>query len=579
MSVNIVTGAGSGQSLGIHQYRQYQLPIPIPSSGFHEYLWSGLPFYSEIIPFIPLDGLGWDYFVPIDEFSFYRAYYPETEKQIGTGANAVIVGWQTFSDGFYYTSINGQYQVDPTLPPPLAGHLPLQIEPHRLTLSVEYFRNTNIATLQVNKPNYCSLVGGYSLDSRAIPNLPVIIPVITKTVTISYYRQNKLEPIPNLKTICWMVYTCDLVKDKPYHLQIEDCVLGTLHCSDPTVLSLITSLPTISGSYQWLDLLPGSIPDLFATWYALYDATNDNPTDADIFNEVRLARKIAATNNFFNNATLGSDLNPDLNHPMFAVDSQRSYDWHYKLVAEGIGDLVMDSPRIMAIAAVLDALNLAFDPNTGLPRVANLGHLITMIASLLGYRPEPDGTFSPAKEKERVRMIINKNTEVDPTKVGVNNFGVAGMVLRRINNYFKGNKISNDRCVIVRDIPQLLAEYQDQLNLAIGLQESSAIEIHKTDGSAARYPNQLALSTEILNLTTATNELIRNALNSSLIAQAQTSELIAALGLPTVTKTLPIQVGNKIEQLAYQGVSAHRSISQEIATCTNNVGIVIGQLI
>jgi hypothetical protein len=147
-----------------------------------------------------------------------------------------------------------------------------------------------------------------------------------------------------------------------------------------------------------------------------------------------------------------------------------------------------------------------------------------------------------------------------------------------LNNRFDGNGIKADECVVVHDLIQLMAEYQDQLNLALNLQESSAIEIKGKDGTA-RYPNQLALMTELLNLATANQEMVRAALVSSLVAQGQTSELIAALGLPSVTKTLPIQIGNKIEQLPYQGIAPHRSISQEIATCTQNVGIVLGQVI
>jgi hypothetical protein len=73
--------------------------------------------------------------------------------------------------------------------------------------------------------------------------------------------------------------------------------------------------------------------------------------------------------------------------------------------------------------------------------------------------------------------------------------------------------------------------------------------------------------------------MIRSALVSSLVAQGQTTELIAAMGLPSVTKTIPVEIDGKMNDLPYKGVAAHRSISQEIAVCTQNVGIIAGQLI
>lgn len=443
------------------------------------------------------------------------------------------------------------------------------------------------------KPCYTDLLKGYNLDSRRIPSYPIIRFDRDINFTIGYYAENSLEQVEGLRSIDWRTYRMSAKKNKPITLPIYDCVLGTLYFSDSSINSRFADLPGVSGKYQWSDLLPNAIPDLFGYWNSLVAPTSPPelpPAGAlsvltTVSTELRrIVHTIPANNNVWGNrTTLTDEVNPDPSHPMYLVNQSRANGWHLEIQNDqSIGTLIMDSPRTIEIHAALEAGRYAYDENTDpderLPRIANLGNLIERIASLLGYRPEPDGTFNKDREKSLVRTIVDATSQVDAQSVGVNNFGDGGMIVRRLNNSFDGDKIKNDRCVIVQDLPQLLAEYQDQINLAMNLQESSAIEIKK-DKETARYPNQLALLVEILNLLNANNDMTRSGLVSSLVAQGQSSEIIAGLGLPSVTKTLPIEICNKVEELPYKGISPHRSISQEIATCTHNVGIVLGQLI
>jgi hypothetical protein len=588
-------------SLGIHEYVSLDTILTSIQNpclfGTNIYGYLSDPLIYPI-PFNPPDGLGWDRFEPRDRLIFKELRYFWT-GDTGEGIPPFANSYGDFAF-WAYQDPEPDLSPAPLLSSPWSPFTVLDpfdnsggvllntpYRPYLRTstrlycLTAEYFRANPIptATLNLNKPNYKSLVSGYSLDNRTIPNFPQIISPIDKTIEISYYRWNRLEGVPNLKSICWMVYKCQLIKDIPYIVPIEDCVLGTLSCSDATALALITGLPNVAGKYKWSNLIFAAIPSLFADWYALYDATNTNPDDLPIFPEVRLLRKIAANNNIWNNATLGSDINPDSSHPMFIVDEDRAYENYLLPQVDGsIGNLIMDSPRTIEIHAALDAGRFATNPATQSARIANLGHLIERIASLLGYRPEPDGTFKKENELTKMRTIVSGGQPLDPTKVGVNNFAEQGMIVRRLNNRFDKDGVKADECVVIHDLIQLMAEYQDQLNLSLNLQESSAIEIKGKNG-VARYDNQLALMTELLNLATANQDMIRAALVSSLVAQGQTSELIAAMGLPSVTKSLPVQIGNKLEQLPYTGVAPHRSISQEIATCTQNVGIVLGQLI
>jgi hypothetical protein len=445
-------------------------------------------------------------------------------------------------------------------------------------------------------PSYIDLLSGYSLDSRKLPSGKIrLLPINTESVTISYYRNNHLEPSPVFKSIDWVKFEVNLVKGEPYWIDLTGLVLGTITVNSSDILSQITSYSVLPGEYSRLFYIKSNLNSLFNVWRNMFDSVvqTDTPLVGTIINNVQVLnqtsqlytgnytiRKLAANNDAWKNTDLSSniDVNPDPEHPMFKVDRDRAYQWHLKEVSQGIGDLVMDSVRMISIEAALNAYYYSIDPTTGESRVANLGHLIEKIAAFVGYRPEPDGTLNHDKEKAKVRTVISKDNPIDPSKVGVNSFGEQGMVVRRLNNAFTGKEITANECVLVRDLPQLLAEYQDQINLAIGLQESSAISVETQNGTA-KYENQLAVLTELLNLSISNHDMIRSALVSVMVAQGQTSEIIAGMGLPSVTKTIPVEIDGKISDLPYQGIAAHRSISQEIAVCTQNVGIVAGQLL
>jgi hypothetical protein len=455
----------------------------------------------------------------------------------------------------------------------------------------KYVEGENSLPIPV-KPNYKSLVKGYYLDVRKLPKSQPIIPAKTQQVKIGYYRESTSDP---RLAIEWMHYTLDLVKRVPYFLPIEYPVLGTFYCDDDAIGSQIRNLHSDSDYYPYAYLFDESLPSIFNDWNALYQAKLNQPLNIPdlgagttienisyfYYEQIsRTLRAMGGNNNVWNNRdTPTDDINLDLTHPFWIVDNDRSYDWWFAPQSDqSYGTVTMHNPKIDEIRDALNAGYYSKNPTTGEARVANLGHLVENIAALFGYRPEPDGTLSHDKEKAKVRTVISKDNPVDPSKVGVNSFGEQGMVVRRLNNAFTGKEITANECVLVRDLPQLLAEYQDQINLALGLQESSAISVETQNGTA-KYENQLAVLTELLNLSISNHDMIRSALVSVMVAQGKTSEIIAGMGLPSVTKTIPVEIDGKISDLPYQGIAAHRSISQEIAVCTQNVGIVAGQLL
>jgi hypothetical protein len=447
------------------------------------------------------------------------------------------------------------------------------------------------------KPNYLHLLNGYYLDPRAKLSEIEIIPTETKTIQIEYYQVNKFEPIPSLSSIDVCYYTINLVKDKPSKLPIADCVMGTLYCDDPNTINLISNISQ-SGKYSGKYFLEANLPELFSEWNTLYDIALNTPLTPPVISFTpiltqyqyqvesrRDLKVIGANNNYWNNRdTPTPDRIPNFPHPMFLVDNQRAFNWHIKPQSDdSFGDLVMNSPLLVNIGKSLDvatwSVNLD-DPD--LPRVDNLGWRIQRICDIAGIRVNPDGTINKEKEKKLVRQVIDSKKRLDDKLVGVTVFGELGMVMKRITNRFKGKtEIVSDQCVIIQDIPQMIQEYFEQINLALGIQESSAVEIKQGEKGEirARFSSQLEILIELVNLLSSGNEMSRAALVSSLITQSQTNELIAGLGLPSVTKTIPVKIDKNIHQIPFKGIAAHRSISQEIATCTYNVGIVLGQVL
>jgi hypothetical protein len=674
-------------------------------NGQYNGLPSNIPLSTQYPYFVPQDNngvsLGIDNFLPgywQFDYTYRRVYYyavyclckpyifPNGQK-IYYSSDAIYVKsysvkiWE-YPDRAPYPLTEDVYKSLCPPPIPAAGYdiIPRSKLIPRFTSS--YFADVGSIVLDQNvtgykysidkalkdndKPCYRHLITGYKLDSRSLPSQLTITSTTDKFITVGYYKRNKLEPIPNLISVDWVNVEVALKANVQFLIDITDIVLGTLYLSKPV-------LAQSNGTIPYAALFSTGLNDLFNYWMQLY--TSDNLSTLPYVSETKKIHLISANNNIWNNnPSIEADINYDINHPLFVVDNQRAYNWHIKPVSEGIGTLIMDSPRTIEIHAALEAAkytkevpaiigtgtadnpqtpaihtlgysiangggqkldeihksleaakytkevpaiigtgtadnpqtpaihtlgysiangggqkldeihkSLEADKYSRIPgsnsrRIATLGHLISKISSILGYRPEPDGNFIEDTEKTLVRKIVSSNYKVDKTKIGVNNFGSDGMLLKRLNNRFDGDKIAHDECVIVKDLPQLLAEYQDQINLALGLQESSAVEI-KNNSETSRYSNQLSMLSELLNLASSNHDMIRAALISSLIAQGQTSETIAALGLPTVTKTLPIDVDGKITHLPYKGVAPHRSISQEVATCTQNVGIVLGQLL
>lgn len=450
-------------------------------------------------------------------------------------------------------------------------------------------RTTKGNSISVKKPCYLDLVQGYYLDDRTPAKLAKIKPKKNQLLQIGYYRQNHQEPVAGLISIDWFSYGINLEKDKQIYLPIHGCVLGTLWISDPQIESQISLMPNQADEYSVSDYFPSAVPDLFSHWESLYAAE-----DAKIFpvhpgslitesesHQVSSTLKILGANNdVWKNGTVVEDVGIDLDHRMFYFEEQRTFDYHFKPQSDGsLGDVVMDSPRIVELwNHFCSETPYENDIDKDNPRLDTHGKRLKRTSEILGYRINANGEIDKKTEEEHTRHIVPPKSRIDKTKYGGNSFGSHGIHIRRLPNHFDRNAIKEGGVVAIHDLAQLMLEILDQLNLAIGIQEAGAIEL-KHEGEIHKYPNLLALTTDIAIHQFNQTSYAKSTHISSLVTQEQTKEIIGGLGLPTVAKSIRREVNGKVAGIPYWGIAPQASLARKIDTCTYNVGIVLGQVL
>ncbi len=475
-------------------------------------------------------------------------------------------------------------------------------------MSRTYFKWFHVEVITITKtakdyPNYSHLLTGYKpLDTRDIAESITFTSPITGKCKIGYYQSDlsegatsygvtdtrypKAKNITRLKTINWVSFELDLTVGKQVTLDLSYLVLGTLHCSNSSVMGAILSGVIPSGNYYPISVMAHdstAIASLFTAWIALWsasdlDESDATPSDWNSLITLRSTKRIAQT---VYSKILTASSNPWSNAPIgnnnFAPTADNEY--HPMLTDNQIGVFNLNSPQLIDISTALAASKYSrneLNPNS--PRVTNLGYLTNRIAEVLGIRLDANGEINKQNEKGKTRRLLKEKEKLDNKKYDGNSFASDGMVVRRLTNYFDRKYIKSGGTVAIHDLPQLMLEILDQINLGIGLQESGAIEI-KNGNNTHRYPNLLALVTEIAIHQFNQSDYAKQTHISSLVTQEQTKELIGGLGLPTVSKNIIREVNGKKAGIPYWGIAPQASLAKKIDTCTYNVGIVLGQLL
>jgi hypothetical protein len=443
------------------------------------------------------------------------------------------------------------------------------------------------------KPNYKDLVSGYYLDSRTLPDKLKIVPTKTATIELSYYRDTE-NPKPFL-AIEWMAYKCQLVKGVAYTLPIINPVLGTLYISDSDLIELINSINKV-GKYPYRFLFENHLPELFSHWNTLQqtELAKPLPPPAKHFDTItkitnthqtetgRQLRCLAGNNDVWHNRPNPTlDVNPDITHPLWAVDYDRAYQWWFAPQSDGsYGSIIMHNPKIDEIHVALEAQKYSRNElDSNAPRVPTIGHLVEKTAGFVGYRPDDNGKVDTEVQKARDKtQSADIRQPLDTAKYSPYGFGIAGMAIAHLPNDHDGNNPIGGGGALVKDLPNLMLELHGQLNKAIDIQNSSNITFSVGD-SKKHYANLSAVIIDIARSVAMMSQLMNTVYTNSLQTESEVREIIGALGLGTTDDSIQLNVNGQNVNLPFKGVDRRESLTNELAEIKLNIGTILGKLI
>lgn len=488
-------------------------------------------------------------------------------------------------------------------------------------------------------PSYIDLLSGYPLDERVIPSLPTItLPADTK-FTIGYYKVNRYEPVPILKSIDWRYYIIDSVANIPVVLPLVDCVLGTLRCNNADVTAAIIAANAQSGEYTF-NYLFGDLPVLFTYWNSLNAnliTLPPNTTSANIeVSRSSLLSVVGANNNHWNNRLSQT---PDLNisiHLNNLITSSTEYNWHVKPQANGsYGNLVMDSPRTietrLMVEQILKALN-ALEYQTETPaivgtgtidnpqtpashtldwyvknsagskmtaiwkalgkdkyaenpldntqdRVANIGYLVEQIARILGFEPDPNGVIDVEIQKTKNQTkSADTRQPLDTDNYSPYGFGKKGIAIADLPNDHNGSNPISGGGSLVANLPNLMLALHAQQNKAFGIQDSSNI-VFTVGDRKVHYTNQAALLIDLARTVAMMSQLLNTVYTNSLQTESEVREIIGALGLGTTDDSVGVNINGQSVNIPYKGVDRRESLVNELADIKLTLAVIAGKLI
>jgi hypothetical protein len=451
------------------------------------------------------------------------------------------------------------------------------------TFSEPLFKPTGLTNLL--KPQIKDYFTGYILDPDPYTlSLDLIItsPIsgnvkldfYTLTDEIQFDGDGVYTPTINLDSRSFYLY-----KKQLYHLKL-DCIPCSITIQgDPALVQFLKS--QISAKYS--RCFPDELPTVKAKWEALYAAKKAaliaNPKLIKVTTLDVKPYVWAATPRW--SQPVISDLNTGQGIGETVPDTFIT-EKYFQVQNDGtFGSYIMpDSALVKKIGAALDVDTWGVNPdNPNSIRGDNLGWRINRASEVLGVHVASDGSVNNDFEKQYNRRTHAEGTESnDLQEYNPMCFASRGMLVRYLPNKFSPTGTVQGGYRKVPDLPQLILELHEQANAAMGYQEGTAIEI-QLDGETYRYPNQLALLTELFVTAKQVSTYSKGSFFSSVIAEQSIKEVIGGLGLRTVDKYLEFKVGGKVAKLYYKGISASQSIRRKLSAVATNVGITLGNII
>jgi hypothetical protein len=224
-----------------------------------------------------------------------------------------------------------------------------------------------------------------------------------------------------------------------------------------------------------------------------------------------------------------------------------------------------DSIRIKEIHEALNAYQYALD-DKGNARVANLGYYIERIARVLGISVNSDGSIRSIRQSKFVsqgepippgwpigQWGRNQGGSNEGQQGGLPEHDKDGLAYEVRSGRFEidpntglPTKIQEGGYVLVENIPQLLHIILDDLDKALGMQDSGALIIPNADKTNfASFEGLASLCAEIAHMLSSLSTNITQTHISNLKCQAMLMEILAAIGAPIELKAFPVDIGEE----------------------------------
>lgn len=226
-----------------------------------------------------------------------------------------------------------------------------------------------------------------------------------------------------------------------------------------------------------------------------------------------------------------------------------------------------DSIRIKEIHEALEAEKFCKDDKKPQDRrVANLGYYIERIARVLGISVNSDGSIRSIRQSKYVKQddIIpagwaigqwgrNQGGEKEGQQGGNKEHDKDGLVYEVRSGKFEVDPntgqpsiVTEGGYVLVENLPQLIHIIMDDFDKALGMQDSGALVLPKSDRTGfAAFEGLTSINAEIAFMLSVISQYVAQTQISNLKCQAMLQEVLAAIGMPIELKAFQVDIGEE----------------------------------
>lgn len=426
--------------------------------------------------------------------------------------------------------------------------------------------------------------------------IPVMMPV-TGRIDFNYLQLDRDVTPHTFNRLFYSIFGkfgetiyIDIDRATPFSFYLAGSTLNNLISVQFTdnLISQVKSFTTLTGQAT-NRLFIDELDDVISTWGFVESINTFLPTPSTTFvtttfKQTPIHHLYAATNKIWNNSLI-TGIN-DSDDSKYYKGDDYVFNRYFKLNAvedDLFNEDDMTNPYTLEIHKALNAGKYSkneIEPTK--ERFTTLGYYVEKVASLLGHRLTPSGRIDYQDEADNQAMLVN-NPQFKPGDQSYSRylFALKGMLLSSTPTHYDAKGRLGELMWRVRDIPQLLAAKEHDLDKSIGIEQGSQIRIPGENGKVLGYNNQLELLLDLHDRIRKIELRAEETYRNTLVTGEQVKGLMSGLGLPLTLENYPIKGldGKSKAILPYYNYSIGQpNILSHLTIIKSNLGIVQGVL-